>query len=363
MSTKKTHPEVKSITGTEAAPLVVRQNPLVFVSHDTRDADLAEAFSNLLTDASAGMLKSFRSSDRKGTAGIEFGQEWYKAIMSSIAKATDVVALLTHHSIDRPWILYEAGVAKGKLDTTVLGVAMGIPFDKTNTGPFAQFQNCGDDEDSLTKLVLQLIRRIPDASPREEAVRRQVQVFRDSMASLLKSRGKAPESSPKIDDASIAKMFEEVKLLVRDLPDRVQGQLSGPRRRRRFKGPPPMMIMEEFSHHPMLRDAGGPAFGLLILLGLYRDDFPWLYELGLDLYRALQRGNDKEIERAYRALRAGAEVMSHEPFMFDMMGGPEDEEAFMFLRHFSHDIERIVKRSVRRKPSKELLDDENPKAG
>lgn len=58
--------------------------PLVFVSHDSRDAELAETFSNLPTDASGGFLKSFRSSDRKGTAGIEFGAEWYNAIMGKI---------------------------------------------------------------------------------------------------------------------------------------------------------------------------------------------------------------------------------------------------------------------------------------
>ena len=32
-------------------------HPLVFISHDTRDADLAEAFSNLLKSVSAGVLK------------------------------------------------------------------------------------------------------------------------------------------------------------------------------------------------------------------------------------------------------------------------------------------------------------------
>ena len=89
------------------------ENPLVFISHDSRDADLAEAFGNLLTDASGGILKSFRSSDRKGTAGIEYGQEWYSAIMQKLDDATDVVALLTSRSINRPWILYETGVAKG----------------------------------------------------------------------------------------------------------------------------------------------------------------------------------------------------------------------------------------------------------
>ena len=44
-------------------------NPLVFISHDTRDAELAEAFSNLLKSVSAGVLKSFRTSDRRGNQG------------------------------------------------------------------------------------------------------------------------------------------------------------------------------------------------------------------------------------------------------------------------------------------------------
>ncbi len=45
---------------------VPRPKALVFVSHDSRDADLAEAFANLLSDVSAGTLKSFRSSDKRG---------------------------------------------------------------------------------------------------------------------------------------------------------------------------------------------------------------------------------------------------------------------------------------------------------
>ena len=200
MSTKRGQKTQQEQESAGSPPITTREGPYVFISHDARDADLAEAVANLLTDASGGMLKSFRSSDRKGSGGIEFGMEWYKAIMSSLAKATDVVALLTQHSVDRPWILYEAGVAKGKLDTTVLGVAVGIALDKANTGPFAQFQNSGDDEDSLTTLVLQLIRKIPNASPREEAVRRQVQAFRNSIGSLLKNRGKPAEAEPKIDN-------------------------------------------------------------------------------------------------------------------------------------------------------------------
>ncbi len=47
--------------------------PLIFISHDTRDAELAEAVSKLLGSVSCGMLKSFRSSDKKGSQGIDYG--------------------------------------------------------------------------------------------------------------------------------------------------------------------------------------------------------------------------------------------------------------------------------------------------
>lgn len=101
--------------------------PLVFISHDGRDAELAEAFSKLLKSVSAGMIKTFRSSDKKGTEGIDFGEEWYKRLMTQLQSTSDVVCLFTERSLDRPWILFEAGVAKGKLNTPVLGVALGVP--------------------------------------------------------------------------------------------------------------------------------------------------------------------------------------------------------------------------------------------
>lgn len=206
---------------TPAAP--TRSKALVFISHDTRDADVAEAFANLLQDASGGILRSFRSSDRRGTSGIEFGAEWYSAIMGRLQDATDVVALLTEQSIGRPWILYEAGVAKGRLDAVVFGVALGVPLDQVGVGPFAQFQNSADDEDSLTKLVLQLIRRNPDADPREEAVKRQVVAFRAVVTDILRKRSSsAPPASVEIDASAVAKLFEEVKVMFRHLPDQLE---------------------------------------------------------------------------------------------------------------------------------------------
>src|SRR5690242_4684739 len=131
----------------EVEPTEILSSPtasLIFISHDTRDAEIAEAFSKLLSSVSAGVLKCFRSSDRKGAQGIDYGSEWYPELMRKLNLASDVVCLLTQRSVERPWILYEAGVAKGKLDAPVLGIVLGIPLSRANTGPFAQFQNCDD---------------------------------------------------------------------------------------------------------------------------------------------------------------------------------------------------------------------------
>ena len=210
-----TKPKQKNVRNTS---LIVpkkfrKKKPLVFISHDSRDAELADAFSTLLTDASGGILKSFRSSDKKGTSGIEYGTEWYNAVMTKLDGATDVVALLTPRSLDRPWLLYEAGVASGKMGTSVLGLAVGLSLARASSGPFAQFQNCGEDEDSITKLVLQLIRRNPEAEPREEAVRFQVHTFLERVRRLpIHSTDSGSHG-----EARVATLFEEIKIMMQGL--------------------------------------------------------------------------------------------------------------------------------------------------
>src|SRR6266481_5626352 len=162
------------------------QGPLVFISHDSRDADLAEAFSKLLKSVSAGMIRTFRSSDKKGTEGFDFGDEWYKRLMTKLQSTSDVVCLFTERSLERPWILFEAGVAKGKLNTPVVGIALGVPLSRVSAGPFYQFMNMDDTEGDLTKLVNQLARRVPNLELDSDVVKNQVATFKATEAALLK---------------------------------------------------------------------------------------------------------------------------------------------------------------------------------
>jgi hypothetical protein len=330
------------------------ESPLVFISHDSRDADLAEAFSKLLKSVSAGMLKSFRSSDKSGKEGIEFGDEWYKTLMAKLDLASDVVCLLTERSLDRPWLLYEAGVAKGKLGTPVHGVALGVPLARVSAGPFYQFQNSDDGEQSLSKLILQLCRRIPGLEPDKDVVTNQVQTFKASVAEVLKALGgqKKVEKKEVVDEGAVAKVLEEMKLIVRELPMRLeQRMIEGPERFRPKRFPfrrfHPMMI-DEMAH--MISRRRDDPIGILLIASIFRDDIPWLYEIGIDAYHTAKSGNRQETREALKAFRDAAIATMKGPFARDMgMGGKEMdmmlEELPMIIEHY---IDRFPPKVIRK---------------
>jgi TIR domain len=260
--------------------------PLIFISHDTRDADLAEAFSQLLRSVSAGVLKSFRSSDKRGNQGIEYGVEWYPEIIKNIQSASDVVCLLTAKSIDRPWILFEAGMAKGKLETPILGVALGIQLRNASTGPFAQFQNCGDDEESLCKLVSQLVKRIPNSEPDVETIKFQVGNFKKNINDIFDKQNsdvyKTSNEETEKEDSS-AKLFEEIKVMFQDLPSRIEQNMEDL----------PRQIKSKRKFYPKnfkeINLSKRPLFGVMAILSMFKDSStPWIYDLGIDVVRLLR---------------------------------------------------------------------------
>ena len=337
----------ESTIDAEQLNAIVRQKPLVFISHDSRDAALAEAFANLLADVSGGTLKSFRSSDKKAVSGIEFGTEWYNAVMSRLNDATDVVALLTQHSLDRPWILYEAGVAKGRLGTNVLGIALGVPLEKVSTGPFGQFQNCDDDENSLTTLVTQLLQRNPDASPREEAIRRQVSAFLKNTESLRAPQGAAEEAEP-TDESNVARLFEEVKAMVRELPVRIDGRVQSLSRKngaRRYKRLSPAML-DNLSYYPGFeKKRYGPAAAWLLAISILRDDLPWLYEAGMEFYRTLRNGSRRSIEQGRHEIMEIIDVATHSPFL-DIYDEPDMEPLHYFISRLPELVHRLSEKAM-----------------
>ena len=317
--------------------------PFVFISHDTKDASLADEFSKLLSNVSMGLLKSFRSSDKKGKQGIAYGLEWYQEIMKKLDEASDVVCLLTANSINRPWILYEAGVARGKLETPVLGIALGIPLNKANNGPFAQFQNCGDSTDELTKLVVQLSERIPGADPPTDIIRNQVEEFKKKSEEILNSQPELENFEGMImEDTSVAKLFEEIKIMFQDLPSRIERNIDPVSRKRRFRLHPKMIDEIMFTGEKL----GDKYIGFLIMISIFKDEMPWVYEIGIDTFHILKSQKSTSVkEKAMLDFRRIIKYSTHHPFMMEMYGSKDfmmyfEESLYMMDKLMSRFIEK-----------------------
>ena len=322
---------------------------LVFISHDSRDAELAEAFSKLLKSVSAGMLKCFRSTDKKGAEGFQYGDEWYSVLMKKLQAASEVVCLFTERSIDRPWILYEAGLAKAKLETRVRAIAFGVPLTRLQTGPFFHFQNCEYTESELCKLVKELTSRIQNCEPDPDVIKDQVKAFKATSDKIIEGlSGKGEKGKPAEDP--LAKFLEEMKGLVRDLPARVSDKMieSGdPGRRRRFRRFHPMMFEE------MMHMGGDPSdpIGILLAASMVREDMPWFYEIAVEAYHAIKTGDTETAEREIQRLGHFTERFMHGPFM-EEFGGKDMHMLMMeFPRMFDHMLRRCIeaKKSVPRR--------------
>lgn len=291
------------------------------------------------------MIKTFRSSDKKAGEGIDFGDEWYKRLMERLQTTSDVICLFTERSLDRPWLLFEAGVAKGKLNTPVTGVALGVPLNRVTTGPFYQFQNMDDSEADLSKLVQQLARRVPGLELDPDVVRTQVQAFKKSAASILELlAGSGKKKAGDAEDSPFAKVIEEIKTLPARVAERLT-ETGDPMRRRRMRRIHPMMFEE------LMQVSGEPGDPVVILMAasLIREDAPWLYELAMEVYRAAKSGDSEAIKAEMKRLRRFSETMMRGPFM-EEMGYASGKEAYMFARELPMMLEHTLDRALASKP-------------
>jgi hypothetical protein len=320
----------------ETEALSSASSPLVFISHDARDAELADAFSKLLKSVSAGMIKTFHSSDKKGAEGIDFGEEWYKRLMSTLQNTSDVICLFTERSVDRPWILFEAGVAKGKLNTSVGGVALGIPLSRVSAGPFYQFQNMDDSETDLTRLINQLAKRIPGLELDADVVRTQVKGFKESETAILKKLGGpvGGKTGAEVAEDPIAKLAEEMKSLPSRVAERLADLDESPFRRRRNRRFHPMML-EDLFH--MAGEPGDPV-GILMAASMVRDEVPWMYELAMEAYRASKSGDSNLVRKEINRISRISEMMMRGPI--DEFG--MDKEAYILSREFPRMLRNML---------------------
>lgn len=212
-------------------------------------------------------------------------------------------------------------------------------------GPFAQFQNCGDDGDSITKLVEQLVRRLPNAEPDHDTVKTQVDIFKAQVEELLAEQATdLDEDAIEQDEASTAKLFEEIKVMFQDLPSRIDVAAERVREPRRMRKIHPGMIHEMI--HMLSRGEPSSGTAALIVASFFRDELPWLYEMGVEVYRQSLTAKPTAVRRAYGNFIEAAHMASRGPFARELRS-----EHMRMLLDAMPMLLRISRRNIDQRPS------------
>ncbi|NWG53073.1 MAG: toll/interleukin-1 receptor domain-containing protein [Hydrogenophilaceae bacterium] len=84
------------------------EKPLIFVSHATVEAEMAEAVRAYLDGVTEKRLDWFVSSDGETLA---LGERWLDKIVDALKRARLLIVLASPRSLESPWIHFEAGAA------------------------------------------------------------------------------------------------------------------------------------------------------------------------------------------------------------------------------------------------------------
>jgi hypothetical protein len=249
-------------------------------------------------------------------ADIEAGERWAEAVAKELADSNFGVICVTRENVGSPWVLFEAGaLAKTMQGSKVIPLLLDLEFTDI-TGPLAQFQAKKVVKAGIAEVMHSINQTANLAVPEARAK----QLF-DALWPEFEKNIKA---IPK--DVSAAKHARPQHEVLEEL---VAGVRSLDSRLREFsEGIPMSMRRHRMRFHPMMLHKMMHMFGrkprdpilLLFFASMFREDLPWLYELGMETYRSVKDGLPEEAQRALRSFRQILEEMRHGPFEMEEMG-------------------------------------------
>jgi hypothetical protein len=271
-------------------------------------------------------------------------------IIEHIVDADLVIADLTEKN---PNVFYELALRHAIRKPLVQMIKKGeaIPFDVAATR-IIQFDL--HNLDSVAAAKEDILSQVKSLEAGKSEVHNPISVSLD--LKVLKESGSIEERSladvvEAISDLRLAvtsvdkmvpssKSMEEIKGMIDNLPSKIENRLDPDYKRRRRKFHP--MMFEEMMHLEMNME--NPNLSFLIMISFFKDDYPWIYEIGLETYRGLNSSKTKnEKRKLVEAFDNAIEMLSH-PIMREFCGKSED--VFLFNKDIIHFMHRYTDRYI-----------------
>lgn len=290
---------------------------------------------------------------------IDKGTRWSTDIAKELEDSSFGILCVTKENLTAPWLTFEAGALSKTMDKSFVSPFL---FDIKRSevdGPILQFQSTIFSEEDVLKLVKTLNKACGEDQLTDERLDKAFRVWWPTLESELnklkdfkEQDGSTKETNGSIENSEILEEIldlsrinqkllrnpdSEISNIIMEVNEQLQMVLARLekdrdiryKRRRRFH---PGMIEELMHSSPKL---GGKYIAFQMVLSLFREDFPWLYESGMDVVRTLKADNSMKVkDRAISEFMELVEFSFEHPIMRKM--AMPDKEQYMMLRELTY---------------------------
>lgn len=291
---------------------------------------------------------------------IEKGSRWNTDIAQELKESTFGIICVTKDNLTAPWLNFEAGALSKTIENSyVAPFLFDVKPSELKGSPISQFQATSFTKEDLSRL-LETLNAATGNSLSEQKLTRTFEVWYPDLEKSLGELRSEPteteeESSAVVQPDILEELLEmsrntqrllgntDAKLYnnIEQLQKKVEEAISKNNKlldidSRRYSRKIHPMFAEEMFH--MLRSEEEFSnifpYNLLIILSVYRDDFPWLYDAGSELVKIIQSNSQKKSKiMAIEKFQKILEFTSGHPIMRESFRYNKD--AMMMLRELS----------------------------
>jgi len=297
---------------------------------------------------------------------IDKGARWSTDIASELADSSYGILCVTKENLHAPWLTFEAGALSKTMDKSYVSPFLfDIKRSEVN-GPILQFQSTVFEKVDVKKLLLSLnkadsteqltserlekaldvwypdlekrlnllIEEQPEIENGEEQI--QQESFSNEILEEILDLSRVNQKLLRSPNLDVHKELEDLRGMLGEILSRSEREKES--RMRKRKNFHPHMLEELLHMSPRLNKN---LTGFQIAISLFREDFPWIYDAGIDLARTLRtQVHPEEKREAVEAFQELIEMSFEHPMMRDMY--MPDKQMYMMARELPHILRRTL---------------------
>jgi len=293
---------------------------------------------------------------------IDKGARWSTDIAAELENSTFGILCVTRENLYAPWLLFEAGALSKTIDKSFVSPFLfDIKYSDVK-GPLLQFQSTIFQKNDIKKLLRTLNKASGTAGILDDRLDKTFDVWYPTLEDELNKLLNVPsinnnEEELKISKSSTSEILEEIL----DLARNNQKLLRNPEQKtseniefikktikeqsdfydksnfekRLMANKYHAMFSADMIHSNLI--GGDIELGFLISLSLFKQDFPWVYDLGKELLQELKLQTSKETKlKSIREFEKVFVATIGHPLVMDIIRGRENIKTFKELPYIMH---------------------------